>query len=280
MLERLCHSDACFVTLTYAPENVTPVEGNRAVGNLVPKELQDWLKRFREAVQPKDPALPRVLIRYYAVGEYSDDKPVQGLGMVYGRPHYHVAIFGYPGCHFGQSRSVDPGKCCSMCDFYARTWGLGLIHLGSLSLDSASYICGYVTKKMVKGDRRLEGRHPEFSRQSLRPGIGADAMWDYASSLMEFGLDMKPDVPVGARHGKSILPLGRYLRGKLRQMIGHDPKMSPVAMEALRDEMSLLRDVAFERNESFASAVVREGEAGFLRLQARLQIYAKAKRLK
>lgn len=81
-----------------------------------------------------------------------------------------------------------------------------------------------MTKKMTsKDDPRLLGRHPEFGRMSNRPGIGAHAMHDLASTLLQFNLDhSQPDVPSALRHGTRMLPLGRYLRRKLRTLIGKD----------------------------------------------------------
>ncbi|QXP44305.1 MAG: replication initiator protein [Arizlama microvirus] len=182
MLERLCHKDACFVTLTYDDEHLP--KG----GVLVKKDLQDWLKRFRRAIEP-------VKIRFYGVGEYGETN---------GRPHYHVFLYG-----------VSP--CCE--EVVRSTWNRGLVHVGTVTHDSASYIAGYTVKKMTnKDDPRLNGRPPEFCRMSLRPGIGADAMWDVASSVL--WLDRDGDVPQALNHGRRNMPLGRYLRNLLRVRTG------------------------------------------------------------
>lgn len=205
MLECTQHSDNCFVTLTYSDEHLP------ALNSLTPKDLQNFLKRFRKKISP-------LLVRFYAVGEYGDTTQ---------RPHYHLAIFGYPSCLHGGSRYTKTRKnCCEPCDTIRDAWGLGLVHVGTLTTNSAQYIAGYVTKKMTsKSDPRLNGRHPEFARMSLRPGIGADAMHEVASTLMTFNLDtLQGDVPSALRTGSRLLPLGRYLRRRLRKLVGKEEK--------------------------------------------------------
>lgn len=109
--------------------------------------------------------------------------------------------------------------------------------VAELTFKSAAYIAGYVVKKMTRmQDTRLNGRWPEFARMSLRPGIGADAMWDVASAVMQHKLEKKPDfdVPVDLRHGSKTFPLGRYLRRLVRERIGLSAGAPPHVLEALR----------------------------------------------
>lgn len=191
MLESMKHEKSCFVTLTYADEHL-PKDGS-----LNPKDLQDFLKRLRRAIEP-------FKIRYYAVGEY---------GETTFRPHYHIALFGI-------SRDSH--------DLIHNAWGLGLIDSGrdNINKDSAQYICGYVTKKMTKkDDPRLNGKHPEFARMSLKPGIGAGIVDDLVNVLTtsngcEYIL-RNSDVPMSLNHGENkSWPLGRYIRRLLRERLG------------------------------------------------------------
>lgn len=195
-LESLVSSDSSFVTLTYDEKNIP--EG----ANLVPKHTQDWLKRIRKILAPQK-------IRYFLVGEYGDQTQ---------RPHYHVALFGvHPyvaGGSDGQSGVVQ------------RTWNRGFTYTGDLTPDASMYVAGYCTKKMTsRKDPRLNGRYPEFARMSLRPGIGAFAIKDIARSLkLPAGLQsiaQAGDVPFALNHGRRALPLGRYLRGRLREELGY-----------------------------------------------------------
>lgn len=182
MLEALVHEKASFVTLTYANEHLP--EG----GNLAPRDLQLFLKRLRKRTHS---------LRFYGVGEYGDQS---------WRPHYHLALYGIG--------PEDKGVVDS-------AWGLGIVDVGTLTLDSAQYICGYVTKKMVsKDDRRLAGRLPEFARMSLRPGIGAPAIQQVAEALQNKSgwdaIDKLGDVPNVLRTCGRVMPLGRYMRQRLR----------------------------------------------------------------
>lgn len=196
MLEMHQHSESSFVTLTYNTAH-RPVDNS-----LVPDDLQYWLKRIRKDVSP-------LHLRFFAVGEYGETS---------GRPHYHVALFGYPNCLRGQT-DVRRARCCTWCDRLSDTWGKGGVLSGQLTAESAQYVVGYVVKKLTRADDpRLEGRRPEFARMSLRPGIGAYFATNIAQGLQRFNLDYtEGDAPVALRHGKKLLPLGRYIRGKVRE---------------------------------------------------------------
>lgn len=217
VLESLVHSDSSFVTLTYAPEKIPPD------GSLQPKDLQDWLKRLRKRFYPRN-------IRYYLVGEYGDKS---------WRPHYHGALFGI-----------------SMLEEAAvrETWSFGHIMLGELTRASASYIAGYVTKKMSNPkDNRLEGRHPEFARMSLKPGIGAYSMDAVALALMRS--DRLPglvDVPGQLTMDGQRVSIGRYLRRKLREKVGWSQETPPAANAEYAEKMrGLFKDAL--QNEALTS---------------------------
>lgn len=189
LLEQRCHEFSCFATLTYSDDNLP--EG----GSLRPKDMQLWLKRLRSLLGAARP------IRFYAVGEYGENT---------WRPHYHAALFGLSDL---EGPLLD------------RSWQLGSVHVGQLTRESAQYIAGYVTKKMVDPeDPRLGGRHPEFARMSRRPGIGAGAVPVVAEALNDThgarSIAVVGDVPQALNHGRVSLPLGRYLRRKLREEMG------------------------------------------------------------
>lgn len=221
ILEANCHADNAFLTLTYDEDHLP--DG----GNLVPEHVTLFLKSLREAYRKTGK------IRYFAVGEYGEQT---------NRPHYHLALFGYPTCRQGLTNPRRHGSCCAVCDSVQQHWQHGHIYLGGLSAASASYVAGYVTKKLTKkDDPRLGGRHPEFTRMSLRPGIGADFMHEVASSLLKYDLDEAMlDVPVALRHGAKSMPLGRYLRKKLRLAIGRDEKPPPESVALYEAEVQAL----------------------------------------
>lgn len=191
ILEALFHERASFVTLTYN-DNHLP-EG----GTLVPSDLQKFLKRVRKNISP---------VRFFGVGEYGDLSE---------RPHYHLALFGLDRSHDDQLRS---------CWLDKDREPIGFLHVGDLTLHSAGYIAGYVVKKMTShDDERLCGRFPEFARMSLRPGIGSQGMSAVAQTLRDtpgWEKNTAGDVPGVLRHGSRIMPVGRYLRHRLRSELG------------------------------------------------------------
>lgn len=256
------HTDNAFVNLTYSNEHMPRLMDGR--GNLVPKDLQDWLKRHRKAFSK---ITGGKTFRFFAAGEYGDKTE---------RPHFHVILFGYPTCRYGQSRyGKVTVNCCPVCDLVRDTWTHGGVFLGTVTTDSAQYTCGYVTKKMTsKDDFRLKGRHPEFSRMSLKPGIGGDAMWDVASTVLEFDLETpEGDVPSSLQHGTRKLPLGRYLQRRLRKMVGKDEKAPQAVLDKLSAELHPLREAAFNASQSFAKEIVKSTEQAALNQEERVKIF-------
>lgn len=196
LLEQQQHPSSCFLTLTY--RDPAPVE-------LRPRDTQLFMKRLRKRL-----SFP---VRFFLVGEYGDQTF---------RPHYHAALFG-----------VDPG----FAPWIEEAWGLGFIHVGELNRNSAQYLAGYVTKKMTsEEDPRLDGRHPEFSRMSRRPGIGVGAVENLAKSyLTKSGsqwLQEDGDVTATIRMDGKLFPLGNTLRQKLRESVGWAPTMPEETREA------------------------------------------------
>lgn len=253
MLESLLHECSSFGTLSY--DDTTLPKNLAGDATLSSEDARNWIKRFRRAIEPAK-------VRYYLVGEYGDAS---------WRPHYHVALFGYAGCEWGSTRAKE--KCCRQCDTVRSTWGNGHIHLGELNVQSAAYIAGYVTKKLTnRADGRLNGRNPEFARMSLKPGIGGDAMWDVASTILAFGLDEKGDVPAQLRHGPKLMPLGRYLRRRLRTYVGKDASAPQETLDEAKAELSplwestegivnrgaLFKTLAVNANENAASSVANK----------------------
>lgn len=243
LLESTLREDNCFATLTYAPEN------EPAGGTLRPEDVTKWLKRFRKEIEP-------IKIRYFIVGEYGDQTQ---------RPHYHAIIFGYPRCDRGNTSPDRRGYCCPVCERVRRTWQHGHIYLGDVTSESASYVAGYVTKKLTSADdERLQGRHPEYARMSLRPGIGGDFIDEMASTILYHGLEAQKDVPNTLQHGKRKLPLGRYLTRRLRERVGRDP----AAPKEVQEEAQATVQGLYQEAQETVSIGYRKGyvEARLLEL--------------
>lgn len=124
-----------------------------------------------------------------------------------------------------------------------------------------------------RDDPRLEGRNPEFAAMSLRPGIGANFVPEIASTLMQFNLDTtQADVPVSLRHGSRMLPLGRYMRRKIREQIGKEgtaPKDAKTEIEML----SLLKASQTDPvNVSLKSQIIAKNSGKVARMEALARI--------
>jgi hypothetical protein len=78
---------------------------------------------------------------------------------------------------------------------------------------------------------------------SLKPGIGADAMWDVASATMQFKLK----APHMLRHGSVVRPLGRYLKNKLMEYAGEEKE------DYVDQLLPLVRAFAWEHARSVSS---------------------------
>lgn len=197
MLEAMLHDDSWFVTLTYGPRFL-PVDGS-----VSPNHLRLFLMRLRKAIAP-------VRIRYYAVGEY---------GEMSWRPHYHLILFGLP-------RSKIEAIDKAWIDVETKK-PLGMVHVGDVTMQSAGYCAAYVQKGMTKRvDPRLGGRHPEFCRMSLKPGIGAGAIdGEFAKAMVTragaASIANAGAVPNAFRFDGKLHPFGRYLRARLAAVAGH-----------------------------------------------------------
>lgn len=241
LLENRLHKQSSFITLTYDQKNHPPG------GSLVPKDFTDWLKRIRKEYDPSP-------LRYYGVGEYGEN---------FERPHYHVILFGGATCLRWPHRKGEACPCPT-CRVYQRSWNKGFVYVGDVEEKSIKYVASYVSKSTLKrGDSKLSGRHPEFSRMSLKPGIGYGQVRSLTnfmtSELGVIKLERDGDVPFSLQHGNKTYPLGNYLRRKLRKDLGHDEKAPP---EVIKKQEQAVREL-LEENEvstnlsrhSFSSAL-------------------------
>ena len=150
-----------FITLTYNEQNLP--EHN----TLVKKDFQDFMKRLRKhkKANTKNP------IRFFHCGEY---------GEKYGRPHYHAILFN---TNFNDRKSIPGQKNLTTSDTLKKLWGKGHVSIGDVTFQSASYVAGYVQKKIngkQKEDhyRRIDKTTgetwvlpQEYATMSRRPGI-------------------------------------------------------------------------------------------------------------
>jgi len=185
-LEARCHEHSSFLTLTYDDANCPPN------GSLVRKDAEDFLKRLRFNIHPRK-------LRVYLCGEYGEHTQ---------RPHYHAALFG-----LGEHDE----------DIVNQSWGKGHIMLAPLNIATIRYVCGYVTKKLHQHDADFGDREPLFDIKSKGLGRGYVPFITSALDSCGSGRDLlNDDVPTSLRlHGRSM-PLGRYLRDKIRKEVNQN----------------------------------------------------------
>lgn len=161
MMENQMHDAGCFITLTYDDANLPEYR------TLVKKDLTDFFKRLRKAVDP-------VKLRYFAVGEYGEKTS---------RPHYHIILFGTA---FEADRKLYKQRTNPLftSETLSKAWGKGFANFGAVTFESAAYCARYCLKKVNSRKEDFEvacvldtgeiiSRIPEFSVMSRRPGIGS-----------------------------------------------------------------------------------------------------------
>lgn len=213
-------------------------------------------------------------IRFYGVGEYGDKTE---------RPHYHVLLFGYPPClNGGTQYSAVRTSCCSSCDLIRSVWGFGHVGLGSVTHNSVRYVCSYMTKNMRhRHDARLKGREPEFSYKSMRPGIGYPALRELTETILFYGLDDKDDkrkgkVPTHIAHNQVKRPLGRYLRGKVAEMLQMDKTCVDEEVQALWASACAAAPIGGEvRRNLFKNMLIDASAQRILNMKTRMAIKGK-----
>ena len=160
--EASLHTNNIFITLTYNNENLPKHN------TLVKKHFTDFMKRlrFEKGSNEKNP------IRFFHCGEY---------GEKFGRPHYHAILFN---TNFNDRKPIPGQKNLTSSEQLKRLWGKGHVSIGDLTFQSASYVAGYVQKKIngKKKDEHYQIVDPEtgqyfgqlqqeYATMSRRPGI-------------------------------------------------------------------------------------------------------------
>lgn len=157
--ESVMHDNAWFITLTYSDENLPEH------GSLQPEHSREFWKSLRRSVGR---------LSYYLCGEYGDRTQ---------RPHYHAILYGpdFSDRDLYTSRSGASVWTSATLD---AAWGRGRHEITPFNFGAASYVAGYVRKKVSQARDpdhyiRLDATTgelvelvPEFARMSRRPAIG------------------------------------------------------------------------------------------------------------
>ncbi len=154
MHESRMHENNAFVTLTLDKKHLNE---NR---ELCAKDFSRFVKDLRKTQERR--------ISFFGCGEY---------GETTGRPHYHALLFGVDFLDIASgfdTRRPSVWRSQTLDD----VWGRGFCEGGTVTMASASYVAGYIRKKMKQKDYVRanpftgEMMTPEFARMSLRPAIG------------------------------------------------------------------------------------------------------------
>ncbi|AXH77465.1 MAG: replication initiator protein [Microviridae sp.] len=149
--EASLHKENCFLTLTYAPEQMP------SNGSLCPQTFTRFMKRLRKSVLPQK-------IRFFQCGEY---------GTRMERPHHHAIIFGWVPKDLKLWRKKGEVSLFRS-ELVEKLWPFGFVTVGQVTYESSAYIARYILKKVNGPDaeEHYNGKFPEYITMSRMPGIG------------------------------------------------------------------------------------------------------------
>lgn len=164
-----------------------------ANGTLRYNDFQEFNKRLKSDIayhQGKDIAEE---LRFLVAGEY---------GPTTQRPHYHAIFFSLNIPDLKEYKRNKQGDMLYTSEWLEKLWSHGFVVIGEFSWKTAAYTARYVVKKHKGKDADWYSNHhvePEFSKCSLKPGIGAifynlyrDDIYQHDSIVLKDGLRVKP----------------------------------------------------------------------------------------
>jgi hypothetical protein len=190
-----CQYRSYFQTFTYAEQTVPKAQNTDYVLTLKKKKFLQWLNNQTKEFGP---------FRYYAVGEYGD---------LYGRPHYHVALF-----------PSHDSQVTELRHAWRRRYG----HTDEIELNAklARYLAQYACKKLTSwdDDRLEENQEPEFRESSRRPPLGdyitRQIAHRYSSGALAQVAKERGDVERTIRLAGRIYPLPDWSLRQIRKAAG------------------------------------------------------------
>lgn len=163
-----------FLTLTYSNDYI-PEKEKYPNGNLVKKEVQDFIMRLRHHNGIKNK------LSYFAVGEYGD---------INQRAHFHLIIYGIPAKRLrrlvnlawtrnGEKIGRTEVACLNIkaiddLDKYEDV--VNIKNKIKKTINRAFYAAKYTLKKMTNEKDFIDGRNPEFILMSKKPALGVKAL--------------------------------------------------------------------------------------------------------
>lgn len=151
-LEAKEHAQNCFITLTYDDEHYP--------GQIIKKDVQLFIKYLARETGWKQ--------RYFLCGEYGNK----------GRGHYHLILFGFFPVDAKPVCKTESGVWSYSSKLISDIWKKGFCMVEDFAPAAASYVAGYVEKKL--GDRDC------FVLMSTRPGIGRSYVEKKLDSIYQY----------------------------------------------------------------------------------------------
>lgn len=209
MHESRLYERNCFITLTYNDQNLPSDRG------LHYGDFQKFMKRLRFSFKGHRPFADGTRpIRFYMCGEYGEN---------FGRPHFHACIFNFDFEDKKLWMTTDSKSKLYRSASLEELWPFGFSSIGDVNFQSAAYVARYIMKKI---NGRNAHRHyvnpetgeilsPEFTKMSLKPGIGAGWFSQYKDDVYKFNSDGSVAQDSIFVNGKNVKP-PRYYDDLLR----------------------------------------------------------------
>lgn len=168
MHEASLYKNNMFITLTYADEHLPKDR------SLHYDHFQRFMKRFRKNHKGMEFRDGKRAIRFYMAGEYGEQ---------FGRPHFHSCIFNFRFDDQKIFKRTPSGSTIYTSEKLSALWPYGYASIGDVNFQSAAYVARYIMKKVngqgaeqhyewITDDGEIIKRRPEFTKMSLKPGIG------------------------------------------------------------------------------------------------------------
>lgn len=170
--ESQMHDENIFLTLTYSDEHLRSPK-------LQYDDFQNFMKVLREEIGYEK----EKTISYMVTGEYGDLNK---------RPHWHALIFNYAPQDRLYKYTTDRGDKVTTSQLIDDLWGKGATEMGSLTLDSASYVARYAAKKLTHGKDQDHDYHP-IHHVSKGRAIGRSWIEQYHTHALQNGFVVLPN---------------------------------------------------------------------------------------
>ncbi len=190
------NGETCFITLTYDRKHLPPDHSlHLEHWQTFCKSLRYYMAKCKTHLDDKCKVCkPRQGLRFMHSGEYGEPTPKNKF---IARPHYHAALFGVDfRSDWKEFERNKQGDMLYTSEALDSTWQKGMCVVAPLNFLSASYIAGYMLKKItgehadehyekvgLMHDGEVTKRKPEYATMSLRPGLGHDWITRYHAEV-------------------------------------------------------------------------------------------------